>query len=102
MEITAGYTPPFCPHDTHASPDASICCNESSRVYDYTRNDRSRTVNSAVLIRLLEEDGWSEVRVKGSHHHFKHPTKPNLVTVPHPKKDLPIGTVKGILKTAGL
>ncbi|WP_311775950.1 type II toxin-antitoxin system HicA family toxin [Pseudomonas baetica] len=26
--------------------------------------------------------------VRGRHHHFKHPTKPGLVTVPHPKKDL--------------
>jgi len=42
------------------------------------------------------------VRTKGSHHHFKHPTNPRLVTVPHPKKDLPLGTVRNILKTAGL
>lgn len=51
---------------------------------------------------MLEVDGWQEVRVKGSHHHYKHPTKPGLVTVPHPQKDLPIGTVRGILKSAGL
>ena len=59
-------------------------------------------MNSGKLIRILEEDGWLLVRVKGSHHHFKHPTKPGLVTVPHPKKDLPIGTWNGILKDAGL
>ncbi|QKY12164.1 type II toxin-antitoxin system HicA family toxin [Janthinobacterium lividum] len=51
---------------------------------------------------MLEEDGWKLVRVVGSHHHFKHPTKPLLVTVPHPKKDLPVGTVNSILKDAGL
>lgn len=38
----------------------------------------------------------------GSHITLKHPTKPNLCTVPHPKKDLPIGTVSAILKAAGL
>jgi predicted RNA binding protein YcfA (HicA-like mRNA interferase family) len=59
-------------------------------------------MNSSKLIRILEEDGWLLTRVKGSHHHFKHPTKPGLVTVPHPKKDLPIGTWNGILRDAGL
>ncbi|MFV5279579.1 type II toxin-antitoxin system HicA family toxin [Acinetobacter baumannii] len=54
------------------------------------------------LIKMIEADGWYEVRVSGSHHHFKHPTKKGLVTIPHPKKDLPNGTVKSILKQAGL
>ncbi|MFJ2459131.1 type II toxin-antitoxin system HicA family toxin [Pseudomonas neuropathica] len=36
----------------------------------------------------LVADGWSLVRVRGSHHHFKQPVKPGLVTVPHPKKNL--------------
>ncbi|WP_299704643.1 type II toxin-antitoxin system HicA family toxin [Caballeronia sp.] len=54
------------------------------------------------MIRKLEADGWSLIRTKGSHHHFKHPTKPGLVTVPHPKHDLPQGTLRSILKSAGL
>jgi predicted RNA binding protein YcfA (HicA-like mRNA interferase family) len=40
--------------------------------------------------------------ITGSHHHFKHEKKPGKVTVPHPKKDLPNGTVRSILKQAGL
>nr|WP_265596611.1 MULTISPECIES: type II toxin-antitoxin system HicA family toxin [unclassified Acinetobacter] len=40
--------------------------------------------------------------ITGSHHHFKHPTKNGLVIVPHPKKYLLAGTVKSILKQAGL
>jgi predicted RNA binding protein YcfA (HicA-like mRNA interferase family) len=59
-------------------------------------------MNSLKLIRRLESDGWMLIRVTGSHHHFKHAWKPGLVTVPHPKKDLPVGTVKNILKGAGL
>ena len=59
-------------------------------------------INSSKLILLLEADGWRAVRIVGSHHHFKHSRKPLLVTVPHPKKDLPIGTVNNILKKAGL
>lgn len=59
-------------------------------------------MKSLELIKIIEADGWYEVRVRGSHHHFKHPTKEGLVTVPHPKKDLPKSTVKSILKQAGL
>jgi predicted RNA binding protein YcfA (HicA-like mRNA interferase family) len=41
------------------------------------------------------------VRTKGDHHQFKHPAKPGLVTVPHPKKDLPMGTLRSIYRQAG-
>ena len=59
-------------------------------------------MNSGEVIRMLESDGWECVRIKGSHHHFKHPTKPGLVTVPHPNKDLPKGTISSIRRQAGL
>ena len=58
--------------------------------------------DSRKLIRLLQEDGWYLAGTIGSHHHFKHPDKPGKVTVPHPKHNLPAGTVKSILKQAGL
>ena len=51
---------------------------------------------------MIESDGWCLVGVRGSHHHFKHPTKPGRVTVPHPKTQIPLGTLNSILKTAGL
>lgn len=60
------------------------------------------TMNSRELIRALEADGWRLARVRGSHHPFKHPQKPGVVTVPHPKKDLGVGLVKAIRKQAGL
>ncbi|MCP3653959.1 type II toxin-antitoxin system HicA family toxin [Herbaspirillum sp.] len=59
-------------------------------------------MDSATLIKLLKADGWSLVHTVGSHHQFKHPTKPGKVTVPHPKKDLPLATQNSILKQAGL
>lgn len=59
-------------------------------------------MKSADVIRLLEADGWQLARVKGSHHHFKHPGKPGLVTVPHPKKDMPLGTLKSIERQSGV
>ncbi|GAA0579358.1 type II toxin-antitoxin system HicA family toxin [Halomonas salifodinae] len=42
------------------------------------------------------------VTTEGSHHHFRHPTKPGTITVPHPKKDLKKGLVQAIRKQAGL
>lgn len=59
-------------------------------------------MKSRDLIRVLEADGWRLVRVRGSHHQFKHPRKPGTVTIPHPKKDLGIGLVNAIRKQAGL
>lgn len=59
-------------------------------------------MRSREVIELIEAAGWYEVAVKGSHHQFKHPTKPGRVTVPHPKSEIPKGTLHSILKTAGL
>jgi len=58
--------------------------------------------SSKQLIKELERAGWQLHRVKGSHHHFKHPSQPGLITVPHPKKDLPTGLVSAIRKAARL
>jgi predicted RNA binding protein YcfA (HicA-like mRNA interferase family) len=59
-------------------------------------------VTSAEVIKRLKAKGWQLVRTKGSHQHFKHPSKPGIVTVPHPKKDFPIGTLKSIEKQSGV
>jgi predicted RNA binding protein YcfA (HicA-like mRNA interferase family) len=61
-----------------------------------------KSYSSAAVIKALSADGWVLDRTKGSHHVFKHPRKPGLVVVPHPKKDLPKGTVKSISKQAGV
>ena len=54
------------------------------------------------MIAALVADGWFLVRVKGSHHQFRHATKPGIVTVPHPKKNLKRGLVKSIERQAGV
>lgn len=53
-------------------------------------------MNSGDIIRKIEALGWFKVGVTGSHHQFKHPAIPGRVTVPHPKKDVPIGTLRSI------
>ncbi len=59
-------------------------------------------MNSKTIIAALKKDGWEMVAQKGSHCQFKHPTKPGRVTVPHPKRDMPVGTLRSIEKQAGV
>ena len=59
-------------------------------------------MKSSDIISALKADGWYEVARKGSHVEFKHPRKLGRVTVPHPKRDIPVGTLKSIEKQAGL
>jgi predicted RNA binding protein YcfA (HicA-like mRNA interferase family) len=59
-------------------------------------------MNSRDIISALRADGWVQVAQKGSHVQFKHPAKPGRVTISHPKKDVPIGTLRSIEKQAEL
>ena len=59
-------------------------------------------MTSYKVIELLQSDEWYLVGQQGSHRQYKHPTKSGRVTVPHPEKDLPKGTINSILKQAGL
>ncbi len=54
------------------------------------------------LLKLLREDGWIKKNQKGSHLQLIHPEKTGKVTVPIHGGDVPIGTLKSILKQAGL
>ena len=58
-------------------------------------------MSSRDLIKELKKHGWYEVSQVGSHEQFKHPTAKGRITVPHPKKDIPKGTLKSIEKQAG-
>jgi predicted RNA binding protein YcfA (HicA-like mRNA interferase family) len=64
--------------------------------------ERLTAMNSREVIRRLEQAGWVEVSQAGSHKQFKHPDKSGRVTVPYPKKDIPLGTLKSIEKQSGL
>lgn len=59
-------------------------------------------MDSREVIRRLIQNGWYEVRQSGSHKQFKHPSKPGRVTVVHPKRDIPTGTLKSIERQAGI
>ena len=57
--------------------------------------------NSREIKRRLEFDGYLLVSVRGSHHKYWHPVEKRLVIVPHPRRDIPLGTVRSIYRQAG-
>jgi len=59
-------------------------------------------MTSAEILDALRRAGWREVARKGSHVQLKHADRPGRVTVPHPKRDVPVGTLKSIERQAGL
>ena len=55
------------------------------------------------VLRRLRQEGWEQVRMKGSHRQFRHLERPGTVTVAgKPGVDIPIGTLRNIFKQAGL
>lgn len=61
-----------------------------------------KSYSSREVIKALKNDGWYEVACDGDHHQYKHPIKKGRVTITHPRKDIPIGTLKSISKQSGV
>jgi predicted RNA binding protein YcfA (HicA-like mRNA interferase family) len=84
----------------------SLPCRLSQSVYSYILRCGPVSINTPMksqdIIGALKADGWGQVAQKDSHVQFKHPTKPSRVTVPPPKKNIPLGTLRSIEKQAGL
>jgi predicted RNA binding protein YcfA (HicA-like mRNA interferase family) len=59
-------------------------------------------MDSRTIIKILKRNGWREVAKAGSHAQFRHPDKKGRVTVPHPNKDIPVGTLKSIERQSEL
>jgi predicted RNA binding protein YcfA (HicA-like mRNA interferase family) len=55
--------------------------------------------DSRLIIKRLRAEGWEHVATRGSHHKFR--KDGIVVVVPHPKKDLPLGTARSIARVAG-
>lgn len=55
------------------------------------------------IIKMVEADGWVQLKQVGSHRQFIHAIKPGKVTIAgKPGQDVPKGTARNILKQAGL
>ena len=52
------------------------------------------------VMKMIKDDGWYEVRQRGSHKQFKHPSKKGLVTISFHKlsDEVKKGTLGSILK----
>jgi predicted RNA binding protein YcfA (HicA-like mRNA interferase family) len=59
-------------------------------------------IDSRTVIFALDADGCVKVAQKGSHVQFKHPIKTGHVTVPHPSREIAIGTLRSIEKQSGM
>lgn len=57
--------------------------------------------DSRKILTRLKKEHWKLLRVKGSHHQLKRPGTKKIITLPHPKKNLPTGTARQIAKIAG-
>lgn len=55
------------------------------------------------VIKLIEADGWSFLRQRGSHRQYRHPTKPGKVTIAgKPSDEMAPGTLGSIFRQAGI
>lgn len=60
-----------------------------------------KSISGKKLAQILEKKGWILVKTKGSH--FKYQKDSDSVSVPiHGNRDMPIGTLKAIMKDANL
>lgn len=59
-------------------------------------------MDSSTVISRLKADGWRLQSVKGDHHNFKKVGFRFIVTITHPRKDVPIGQLKDISKKSGI
>lgn len=53
------------------------------------------------VMKILANDGWQVVRIQGSHHIHKHPSKPGTIPIALHNKDMAPGTLNKIFKAAG-
>lgn len=91
------------PSEEIAPPPRAKLCTHTHKFVDARKSVCMIThMQSRVVISKIEAAGWVQVRSRGSHRQFKHPTLPGLVTVPHPKKDLPTGTLRSIERQSGV
>jgi len=65
--------------------------------------NRLPRVSGREVIRSLQRGGYILTHVRGSHHYLRKPGASGLVVVPiHGARDLPSGTIRSILRQAGL
>lgn len=55
------------------------------------------------MVAALERAGFVVTHIRGSHYYLRRSDTPGLVVVPvHGNRDLPLGTLRAVLRQAGL
>ena len=60
----------------------------------------SKLPSSKLIIKVLRNNGFALISQKGSHAKFKKGNR--IVIVPSPKKEVPMGTFRSIIRQSGL
>ena len=64
---------------------------------------RPPALKAPEIIRALQRGGFFVHHVKGSHHYLRHPDRRGVqVVIYHHRRELPPGTIRRIIKDAGL
>lgn len=62
-----------------------------------------KSVSGKALGKIVERYGWELKRITGSHHIYTKKDTSIILSIPvHGNRDLPTGTLRSILKDAGL
>jgi predicted RNA binding protein YcfA (HicA-like mRNA interferase family) len=62
-----------------------------------------KSISGKKLCKIVEKLGWQLKRVTGSHHIYTKENKEEILVIPiHGNRDLPVGTLKKIMKDADL
>lgn len=62
-----------------------------------------KAVSGKTLCKIVERQGWQLRRITGSHHIYVKEEVDVILTIPvHSNRDLPTGTLRSIMKDAGL
>jgi len=61
----------------------------------------AKRFSSDAFLRILTRHGFQFVSQHGSHAKYRD-TEGHTVIVPHPRKDIPVGTVRSMIRQSGL
>jgi predicted RNA binding protein YcfA (HicA-like mRNA interferase family) len=62
-----------------------------------------KAVSGKTLCKIVERNGWELKRISGSHHIYIKDSVDAILSIPvHSNRDLPMGTLRSIMKDAEL
>lgn len=61
----------------------------------------TKRISSGAFIDILRENGFVFISKKGSHAKYRD-SSGHTVIIPHPRKDIPIGTLRSMIRQSGL